>query len=204
MLKNKFDCDSSLRAFMAYRDMREFLDKLDELGELHRVRVEVDPALEIAEITDRVSKSQSGGKALLFESVKGSAFPVVTNMFGSFRRACIALEIGELQELTGRMEELFRQIPATSSSAKFSSLPALPGFSRFAPEYVDKGVCQEVVDLNPDLTLYPILKNWSGDGLPDHIGRFITLPLVVTGDPDSGTDAPGGGACRRGRARRSR
>jgi len=171
---------------MAYRDMREFLDKLDELGELHRVRVEVDPALEIAEITDRVSKSQSGGKALLFESVKGSAHPVVTNMFGSFRRTCIALEIAELQELTRRMEELFMQIAATSSSAKFAALPSLPVFSRFAPEYVDRGVCQEVVDLNPDLALYPVLKNWSGDGFPDHDGRFITLPLVVTGDPDSG------------------
>jgi 4-hydroxy-3-polyprenylbenzoate decarboxylase len=171
---------------MAYRDMHEFLNKLDELGELHRVRVEVDPALEIAEITDRVSKSPSGGKALLFESVKGSAFPVVANMFGSFRRTCIALEIGELHELTRRMEELLGEIPAPSSSAKLSAITSLPGFSRFAPESVDKGVCQEVVDLNPDLALYPILKNFACDGLPDHDGRFITLPLVVTSDPDSG------------------
>jgi 4-hydroxy-3-polyprenylbenzoate decarboxylase len=186
MLKNKIDYHFLPGDSMAYRDMREFLDKLDELGELRRVRVEVDPSLEIAEITDRVSKLQSGGKALLFESVKENAHPVVTNMFGSFRRICIALEIEELHDLTMRMEELVKQLHTPSSPAKFSEIPSLPGFSRFAPEYVDKGVCQEVVELNPDLALYPILKNWAGDGLPDHNGRFITLPLVVTGDPDSG------------------
>jgi len=171
---------------MAYRNLRGFLDRLEELGELQRVHVEVDLQLEIAEITDRVSKSRSGNKALLFESVKGSAFQVVTNMFGSLRRVCLALEIGDLQDLTRRMEGLFSEIPAHSAAAKLSALPDLSGFSRFSPETATSGACQEVVERSPDLALYPVLKNWSDDGRPDHDGRFITLPLVFTADPDTG------------------
>jgi 4-hydroxy-3-polyprenylbenzoate decarboxylase len=186
MLKNKIDYQFLPGDSMAYRDLRGFLDKLEALGELHRVQVEVDPELEIAEITDRVSKSSSGNKALLFESVKGSAFSVVTNMFGSYRRICIALEIGELDELNRRMEGLFRETRAASPEASIAALPALPEFRGFAPEHVTAGACQEVVESVPDLARYPFLKNWSGDGQPEHDGRFITLPLVITGDPDSG------------------
>ena len=171
---------------MAYRDLRGFLDRLEAVGELHRVHAEVDPVLEIAEITDRVSKSLFANKALLFESVKGSAFPVVTNMFGSFRRICTALEIGELDELTRRMDGLLRQIDAASPLAKMAALPDLPEFRGFAPEHVAAGPCQEVVEFAPDLARYPFLKNWSEDGQPWHDGRFITLPLVITNDPDSG------------------
>jgi len=171
---------------MAHRNLRGFLERMEELGELHRVHVEVDPQLEIAEITDRVSKSQSGNKALLFESVRGSEFPVVTNMFGSLRRICLALEIDELQDLTRRMEGLLREIPVHSATAKLAALHDLPGFSRFAPVLATAGACQEVVENSPDLALYPVLKNWSGDGLPDHVGRFITLPLVFTSDPETG------------------
>lgn len=171
---------------MAYRDLRGFLDKLEALGELRRVRVEVDPRLEIAEITDRVSKSAAGNKALLFESVKGSEFPVVTNIFGSFRRTCLALEIAEINDLALRMERLFSQLSATSPPAKIAALPALPEFSTFSPVHVPAGACQEVVEYRPDLGTYPILKNWSEDGWPEHDGRFITLPLVITNDPGSG------------------
>ncbi len=136
---------------MAYRDLRGFLDRLEALGELHRVHAEVDPVLEIAEITDRVSKSLSANKALLFESVKGSAFPVVTNMFGSFRRICMALEIGDLDELSRRMDGLLRQIGAVSPSARMAALPDLPEFQSFAPEHVAAGPCQEIVEFAPDL-----------------------------------------------------
>src|SRR5689334_14148532 len=111
---------------MAYRDLHDFLDRLAEMGELQQVRVEVDPVLEIAEITDRASKAPGGGKALLFERVKGSGFPVAANLFGSSRRVCAALEIGELPELTGRLEELFRLIPAASPPEKLAVLPQFP------------------------------------------------------------------------------
>lgn len=171
---------------MAYRDLHVFLDKLEEMGELHRVRVEVDPILEIAEITDRMSKSPDGGKALFFEKVKGSAFPVVTNVFGSYRRICAALEIKEAADLARRMEELFRQIPATSPREKLAALPLGGELSSFLPRPVTHGVCREIIDHNPDLGAYPFLKNWPGDGRPEHPGRFITLPLVFTRDPESG------------------
>ncbi len=171
---------------MAYRGLGEFLEKLDALGELRRVRVEVDPALEIAEITDRVSKSLAGGKALLFESVKGNGFPVATNLFGSYRRICTALEIDELDDLTRRMEALLGQFHATSPATAFEALSRLVDLSRYAPDYVTEGACREVVDYYPDLARYPFLRNWSGDGRPGHDGRFITLPLVITADPDTG------------------
>jgi 4-hydroxy-3-polyprenylbenzoate decarboxylase len=185
MLKNKISYHFWGNS-MAYRDLRGFLEKLEALGELRRVHAEVDPRLEIAEITDRVSKSPASNKALLFESVKGSAFPVVTNIFGSIRRTCLALEITELNELSRRLEQLFSQLRVTLPEAIIAALPALDEFSCFSPELVPAGACQEVVEYNPDLGTYPILKNWSEDGNPEHDGRFITLPLVISSDLDSG------------------
>lgn len=172
---------------MAYRDLHAFLAKLEGMEELQRVRVEVDPLLEIAEITDRMSKSPHGGKALLFERVRGSEFPVATNLFGSYRRICTALEVGELSQLTRRMEGVLAPLSAAFPREKIAQLPHSPEFSRFLPQPVAGGSCQEVVDLDPDLGRYPILKNWSGDGRPGHSGRFITLPLVFTRDPADGT-----------------
>ena len=142
--------------------------------------------MEIAEITDRVSKSPSGGEALFFEKVKGSAFPVITNMFGSIRRVCLALGVSEPDELSRRMEGLLAIIPSPSAGDIFSLLPTLPEFSRYAPVLTASGACREVVENRPDLDLYPVLKNFAGDGGPDHDGRFITLPLVITRDPENG------------------
>ena len=71
---------------MAYKDLREFIKALENKGLIHHVRTEVDPILEISEITDRMSKSPGGGKALFFEKVRGAEYPVVTNLFGSFER----------------------------------------------------------------------------------------------------------------------
>src|SRR6266567_2336136 len=172
--------------FMAYQGLREFLDSLAETGELHRVRVEVDPLLEIAEITDRVSKSPDGGKALLFEQVKGSRFPVATNLLGSYRRVCAALAVGKLDELAPRVTELLAQVPADSCRDTIAALPESRAFARFAPQPVTRGACQEVVEPVADLAAMPFLKSWPDDGLPGCDGRFITLPLVFTRDPESG------------------
>jgi len=150
---------------MAYRDLRGFLARLDALGELQRVDVEVDPDLEIAAITDRQSKLAGGGRALLFGRVKGSRFPVATNLFGSYARMALALEVETLGALTEKMERLL-QSPKDAPS----------------PLRVERAPCQEVVRRDPDLGDYPFLKSWPGDG-----GRFITLPLVFTRDPADGS-----------------
>ncbi|HEY5512707.1 MAG TPA: UbiD family decarboxylase [Geomonas sp.] len=150
---------------MAYRDLRGFLARLDALGELQRVEAEVDPDLEIARITDRQSKLAGGGKALLFCRVKGSRFPVATNLFGSYARMALALGVADLGALTERMERLL----------------LLPNDAP-PPLLVESAPCQEVVQRVPDLASYPFLRSWPGDG-----GRFITLPLVFTRDPETGT-----------------
>ncbi|WP_224984285.1 UbiD family decarboxylase [Geomonas agri] len=149
---------------MAIRDLRDFLAVLDAAGELHRVDAEVDSELEIACITDRHSKLPGGGKALLFQHVKGSSYPVATNLFGSPSRMALALQVEHLSLLTGKMEQLL--------AAPASAPP---------PTLVRQAACQEVIERLPDLGRYPFLKSWPGDG-----GRFITLPLVFTRDPETG------------------
>ncbi|HTG81079.1 MAG TPA: UbiD family decarboxylase [Geobacteraceae bacterium] len=171
---------------MAYRGLREFLDRLEEAGDLHRVRVEVDPLLEVAAITDRQSKAPGGGKALLFERVSGSRFPVATNLLGSYRRVCTALKVEELTELTARVTELLASVSGGSSGDTISALLGSRAFARFAPQPVTRGACQEVVEDVPDLAALPALKSWPGDGEPGYDGRFITLPLVCTRDPETG------------------
>jgi 4-hydroxy-3-polyprenylbenzoate decarboxylase len=162
---------------MAYRCLHDFLARLEGMGELHRVKVEVDPDLEIAAVTDRCCKSPHGGKALLFERVRGSAFPVVTNLFGSYRRICAALEISELDQLSRRMEELLAYLPASASAQSADLRPP----ARFTPLMAEEGACQEIVEHTPDLGDYPVLRSWPGDG-----GPFITLPLVFSRDPATG------------------
>jgi 4-hydroxy-3-polyprenylbenzoate decarboxylase len=171
---------------MAYRDLREFLEKLEQAGELHRIGVEVDQVLEMAEITDRMSKAPGGGKGLFFERVRGSRFPVATNIFGSERRVCAALGVDALPQLTRRMIDLLQKVNAVPGEDVGATLAASPEFARFEPVAVAQGTCQEVVEEVPDLSMYPILKSWPGDGRPACDGRFITLPLVFTRDPDTG------------------
>ncbi|WP_353683498.1 menaquinone biosynthesis decarboxylase [Thermodesulfovibrio sp. 3907-1M] len=166
---------------MAYNDLREFLHILDKKGLLHRVRVEVDPVLEIAEITDRMCKSPNGGKALFFEKVKGSSMPVVTNIFGSFERMCLALEVESLDDVSKRIEKLINQTPPKSLKDKIKAVFELIEISKYLPKRVSKAACQEVINHNPDLSKLPILKTWPKDG-----GRFITFPMVFTRDPETG------------------
>ena len=159
---------------MAYRDLRDFLRRLEEAGELHHVGVEVDPVLEIAEIADRVSKMEEGGKALLFHKVKGSEFSTAVNLFGSYRRMCLALECAGLDDLSRRVEEFLAGVPAGSLDAWWRHLG-------FEPVRATEPACREIIDYSPDLESYPFLKSW-----PDDDGRAATLPLVFSIDPDSG------------------
>jgi 4-hydroxy-3-polyprenylbenzoate decarboxylase len=172
---------------VAYRDLRDYLKEVESKGLLHRIRVEVDPILEISAITNRVCKQPGGGKALFFEKVKGSEFPVVTNIFGSFERICLALETVTLDDIAGRITELMNQAPPETLIEKLSMLPKLLEFSKYLPRTVKSGPCQEVIEQdNPDLGIFPILQCWPDDGQPTDEGRFITFPMVFTHDPETG------------------
>ena len=169
---------------MAYKNLSEFIAALERAGELIRIKTPVDPELEISEIADRVSKSEGGGKALLFENAKGSRIPVLVNAFGSYKRMAMALGcesidepakiIGQLLETTGIPKDF---------SGKARLLGQLIDLSKIPPKVVARGACQEIVipEAEVRLTELPILKCWPKDG-----GRFITLPLVFTKDPETG------------------
>lgn len=165
---------------MAYKDLRHFINVLEQKNQLKRVSVEVDPILEIAEINDRVVKA--GGPALLFEKPKNSEFPCAVNLFGSFERMKLALEVDDLDEIGKRMLEFLDIEVPTNLIQKLKQLPKLKRLADFLPKYVKDGPCKEVIiKEDPSLDIFPILKTWPQDG-----GRFITLPLVFTKDPETG------------------
>jgi 4-hydroxy-3-polyprenylbenzoate decarboxylase len=171
---------------MAYKNLREFIKLLENKGLLMRISAEVDPILEITEITDRMCKSPGGGKVLFFEKVKGSAFPVVTNLFGSFERMSLAFEVKELNDVAKRIEDLLNQAPPKSLVDKLALLPRLFELSKYFPKQVKQAPCQEVIEReDPDLRKFPIIKCWPHDGGPHDEGRFITLPMVFTKDPET-------------------
>ena len=159
---------------------RDFIDRLETCGELHPVRAEVDPNLEIAALTDRVCKSRQN-RALLFESVKGSCFRVATNLFGSERRMGMALGLEKLSALTDRFDRTLDSLQGASAAEKLWSLTAAPAWSAAAPLLCDPPA--ELQIAAPDLSVLPIIRNHPLDGQPSHGGRFLTLPLVITADP---------------------
>lgn len=163
-----------------YRNLGEFIRTLESLGELKRIGIPVSPNLEITEITDRTVKKS--GPALLFENVKGSSIPVLTNAFGSPRRMALALGTDDIESIADRIAVLVRpQIPG-SLIDKLKLLPALAELASLPPRLVRDAPCQEVVrEADASLDMLPILKCWPGDA-----GRFITLPMVFTRSPRSG------------------
>src|SRR6201991_4412026 len=96
---------------MAYKNQQEFIQALEKAGELLRIKTFVDPRLEIAEITDRISKTPGGGKALLFENT-GYGFPVLMNAYGSDKRMCLALGVNHLDDVAKEIEGLFKLLSA--------------------------------------------------------------------------------------------
>jgi len=163
--------------------MKRFVERLEAIGELIRIKEFVDPVLEIAEITNRFCKQPDGGKALLFENT-GTAFPVLTNMMGSPKRMAAALGVDNIEQIPERINRLMSQVTAPYRGwwEKWILLSQLNEAKTWLPK-VKKGPgkCQEVVFMQPDLQRLPILKCWPHDG-----GRFITLPLVHTQDPETG------------------
>jgi 4-hydroxy-3-polyprenylbenzoate decarboxylase len=165
---------------MAYRDLREFIGALEDNGELKRIPFEVDPILEIAAFADRAVKS--GGPALLFERPKGSGMPVLINAFASMRKMEIALEVGSVEEIARRIVDLLELRAPEGLLGKLKMLPKLAEMGAFFPRMVSKGACQEVTRTEGfSLFELPVLQCWPEDG-----GRFITLPMVFSRNPDTG------------------
>ena len=168
-----------------YRNLSHYIETLERAGELVRIAVPVNTELEIAELTDRQCKQPGGGKALLFED-SGFGFPVLTNMMGSDRRIALALGVNRLDELANRIEGLFAELTAPKPSLydKLKMLPVLSSAAGWMPRISRKrGACQAVVLDSSDglLGRLPVLKCAPEDG-----GRFFTLPMVHTVDPDTG------------------
>ena len=193
---------------MGYRDLREFVRKLESEGELRRVKAEVDPVLEIAEVVQRLRrealrgedapekkpKHNAGaahegptpaglGPALLFEKPKGSRYPLLINAFGSVHRMELALEVENLQDVAARIRGFLDMQTPQGLFDKLKMLPKLAELGSFFPRSVKDGACKEVVRKGTDVNLldFPILKCWPQDG-----GRFITFPLVFTKNPETG------------------
>lgn len=163
------------------RDLRDFIQILREREELVVIEHIVDPALEISEITDRVSKR--GGPALLFTHPRGSAFPVLTNQFGSEKRMALALRQDSLEGLGERVAQLTSFEFPLGWGDKMRSLLRLRELAAFAPKMVKDASCRQVVMTGGDVDLgkLPVLTCWPQDG-----GPFITLPVVFTRDPLTG------------------
>ena len=166
--------------------LREYIAKLEAAGELRRITCRVDTQYEICEITDRISKCEGGGKALLFENT-GTDYPVLMNMMGSDRRMAMALGVDSLDDITRRIDTLVEGVMSPKSSLweKLQVLPLLKDVAKWFPtRSSSRGECQQVVWRGEDVDLgrLPILKSWPCDG-----GAFITLPMVATVDPESGT-----------------
>jgi 4-hydroxy-3-polyprenylbenzoate decarboxylase len=167
-----------------YKCLNEFVELLDKNGELIRIKEFVNPVLEIAEITDRVSKMPGGGKALLFENT-GTSFPVLTNMMGSEKRMALALGVDSLDQFGTIINDLFAEIMTDRQSVmdKLKILPVLREASQWFPKkHKGHAPCQEVVFYKPDIGRLPVLQCWPDDG-----GRFVTLPLVHTVSPADGS-----------------
>ena len=196
---------------MAYESFQDWISALDRAGELKRIRGPVATELEITELADREMKSPGGGKALLIEqpTVNGqpSPFPVAINTLGSAKRMAMSLGVDSVDEAAAELGALMKAKPPTSFREAIKLLGQAAELRHARPRRVKDGPCKEQIHrfdcpatrttpwpaapdwtrpetfpaASPTLLNLPILKCWPLDG-----GRFVTLPCVVTQDPDTG------------------
>lgn len=183
-----------------YPTLRDFLEALEQAGELQRVSAKVSPLLEITEIADRMSKSPAahvseharsfdpqhahlGGKALLFENVEGSSVPLAINVFGSYRRMEMALGCtdGGFESLAAILAKLIKPEPPIGLIEKLKKIPELVKIASYPPKVVSTGICQQVVktDAQVDLFELPIIKCWPHDGDPSSLDTWDAAPADI-------------------------
>ncbi|WP_036187975.1 4-hydroxy-3-polyprenylbenzoate decarboxylase [Marinobacterium lacunae] len=165
-----------------YKDLRDFIKMLEARGELKRIKVEVDPYLEMTEISDRTLRAK--GPALLFENPKGYNYPVLTNLFGTPER--VALGMGEesvtaLREVGKLLAQLKEPEPPKGMKDAWEKLPIFKQVLNMGPKVVKNAPCQHTLIEGDDVDLYklPIQTCWPGDA-----GPLVTWPLVVTRGPE--------------------
>ena len=167
---------------MAFKDLRDFIDLLEQEGELKRIQTKVDPYLEVTEIADRTLRR--GGPALLFENVKGSSLPLLANLFGNTRRIALAMGQEDLEGLrdVGKLLAFLREpTPPAGWKDLWQSLPSYKSVLNISPNVKRAAPCQEIVikEDDIDLSMFPIQTCWPGDA-----GPLVTWPLVITKGPE--------------------
>jgi len=166
---------------MHYSDLRDFLDQLEQRGQLKRIKTVVDPYLEMTEICDRVLKQ--GGPALLFENPQGSEVPLLGNLFGTPERVALGMgreSVSELREVGKLLAFLKEPEPPKGILDAFEKLPLFKQVLNMPPKVVDKAPCQARVfeGADVDILRYPVQTCWPDDAAP-----LITWGLVVTKGP---------------------
>ena len=165
---------------MHFEDLREYVESLEEIDQLRRIKTRVSVDLEIAEILRRVMYKNEG-PAVLFENVEGYKIPVLGNAFGSLRRLKIALDMENFEEIGERMSALTRLKIPQGLLNKFKMLPKLSEIADYGPKSVNSGPITEVIETsNPSLDILPIIKSFPKDS-----GRFITFGITVTKNPET-------------------
>ncbi|MGM7319640.1 4-hydroxy-3-polyprenylbenzoate decarboxylase [Idiomarina sp. ST10R2A5] len=166
---------------MKYQDLRDFIALLEERGELKRIQQEIDPYLEITEISDRTLKAE--GPALLFENVKGHDMPVLANLFGTPERVALGMgqeSVTALRDVGKLLAFLKEPEPPKGFRDALNLLPKYKKVLSMSPKSIKKAPCQQVVMSGDDvdLTKLPIQHCWPGDVAP-----LVTWGLTVTRGP---------------------
>ncbi len=163
---------------MSIENLSQFIDLLKKENEILVVKQEIDPVLEMSEIVDRLCKHN--GKAVLFENPKGSNIPVAMNLFGSDKRMALALGVDKISDLSDEIQDIITITPPKSLMEGIKLFPKYGKLFSYHTKTVKKAPCQEVIEESVDLSKLPILHCWPLDG-----GRYITLPIVITKDPEN-------------------
>jgi 4-hydroxy-3-polyprenylbenzoate decarboxylase len=166
---------------MSFSSLNDFLDELNKRGDLLKIDQDVDPFLEISEISHRFVKDQ--GPALLFTRVKGSKMPLAQNLFASPDRMSLALGVSHPDDIGERIRDIYRQKVPQGLTDKLSLFSRLLEAAKFPPKTVKKAPVQEIVHTGKaaNLDQLPVITCWPQDG-----GPYFTLPQVITEDPHTG------------------